>query len=118
MGKDSHGRYVEGLQPEQFEIRDNEELQRISAFEPMVTGFDCAILLDSTGSMETAMPALKGAVLRMIDAFRDQDRFAVYAFNTTLRRIQGYSRDKTAAKQAVLRLLPRGGPALFDCLSV
>lgn len=63
------------------------------------------------------MPALKGAVLRLIDAFRDQDRFAVYTFNTTLRRIHGYSQDKTAAKRAVLRIMSGGGTALFDSLS-
>lgn len=117
MVKDSHGRYIEGLQPGQFEIRDNGELQQISGFEPMSTAFDCAILLDGTGSMEAAMPALKRAVLELIDAFRDQDRFAVYAFNTTLRMMQYYSRDKTAAKRAVLRLMPWGGTALYDSLS-
>ena len=114
--KDNHGRFVEGLQPEQFEVRDNGEPQPIATFEPMATGFDCAILLDCTGSMEKALPALKGAVLRLIDAFRDQDRFAVYTFDTTLRRLQDYSADKTAAKQAVLRILPGGGTALFDSL--
>jgi len=117
MVQDSRGRYVEGLQPSQFEIRDNGELQPITSFEPIATGFDCAILLDSTGSMESAMPALKAAVLQLIDAFRDQDRFAVYTFNTTLRRMQDYSRDKASAKQAVLRIMPRGGTALFDSLS-
>jgi VWFA-related protein len=92
-------------------------LQAITAFESMETGFDCAILLDQTGSMEAAMPALKGAVLRLIDAFRGQDRFAVYAFNYSLRRIHDYSRDRTAAKLAVRSILPGGGTALFDSLN-
>jgi VWFA-related protein len=114
---DPSGRYISGLRPDQFELRDNGQLQTLSAFEPVTTGFNCAILIDCTGSMLNALPALKGAVLRLIDAFRENDWFAVYTFNTTLRRIQDFSQDKAAAKQAVLRTMASGATALFDSLS-
>jgi VWFA-related protein len=114
---DRSGRYVSGLGPDQFELRDNGQVQTLAAFEPVTSGFNCAILLDSTGSMQNALPVLKGAVLQLLDAFRENDWFAVYTFNTTLRKVHGFSQDKAAAKQAVLRTIASGATALFDSLS-
>lgn len=114
---DSKGRFLNGLRSEQFEVRDNGEVQPIAAFEPETAGFTCALLLDRTGSMLTSLPSLKSAVLRLIDAFRENDIFAVYTFNTALRRIHDLSHDKAGAKQVVLRTLADGDTALFDSLS-
>ncbi len=113
---DRKGRFVSGLQPDQFEIRDNGEVQPIALFEPVSSGVKCAILLDCTGSMENVMPSLKAAVLSLIDAFRENDWFAVYTFNTTVRRISALSQEKAAAKRAVLGTMAYGATALFDSL--
>jgi len=114
---DHRGRYVTGLTRDRFEILDEGIPCPFSAFESTSSGFSCAILLDRTGSMGLAFPAVKNAILRFIDAFRENDVFALYSFNTSLTTLVDYTRDKDAAKQAVLNTIAQGATALFDSLS-
>jgi len=51
---------------------------------------------------------------RSFDRFRPEDRFGIYSFDSTVRLVHEFSRDKAAAKRAVLRLQPGGATALFD----
>jgi VWFA-related protein len=114
---DNRSKYVSGLTQDRFEIFDEGIRCPITDFDPVTSNFSCAMLLDRTGSMLAAMPALKNATLRFIDSFRENDSFAVYAFSTSLVPLQEFTQDKNAAKQAVLRTIAHGATALYDSLS-
>ena len=81
-------RYVPGLTADNFQIFDNGTRQEVSAFEADDSGFSCALLIDTTGSMKGALPTLKRALLQFIDSLRAVDAVAVYAFSTQLERLQ------------------------------
>ena len=115
--RDHDGRYLDFLPKERFEIRDNGEPQPVAAFESNAERLSCAVLLDTTGSMTEMLPVVKNSVVRMIDALRDEDSIAVYSFTTALNRLQDFTADKAAAKQAVLRTRAGGATALFDAIS-
>ncbi len=115
--KDQHGKYVTGLKQDQFEVRDNGELQQISSFETGDTGFSCAILLDATGSMRASLPAMKNAVLKLIDNLRANDSVAVYSFTTSLSPVQDFTKDKSAAKKAVMAIRAGGTTSWFDAVA-
>ena len=114
---DHHGRYLDGLSGNSFELLDEGVKQPIVTFESNVSNLSCAILLDTTGSMFRALPGVKNAVLRLIDQFRDRDSLAVYSFNTSLDVLQDFTIDKAALKTAVLRTRAAGQTALFDAIS-
>jgi Ca-activated chloride channel homolog len=114
---DHSGKYVTGLSQDQFEVRDNGVVQQISAFEAVSSDLSCAILLDATGSMAASLPAVKNAILRLIDDLRPDDSFAVYTFNTSLSLVQDFTRDKPAAKKAVLSIRAGGATAWFDAVA-
>jgi Ca-activated chloride channel homolog len=114
---DKHDRYVIDLSKEQFEIRDNGVPCQIERMEPITTGFDCAILMDQTGSVLRAMPTIKNSMMQFIDAFRAEDRLAIYGFNLSVEKSQDFTQDKDAAKRAVLRAIAGGATALFDSIS-
>lgn len=114
---DHRGRFLEGLGRDRFEVRDNGALQRLAAFEPNQANLSCAILLDTTGSMARALPAVKNGIARLIDEFRDDDTVAVYSFAGSLRLLQDFTRDKAAAKRAVMATRASGATALFDSLA-
>jgi VWFA-related protein len=114
---DKHGNRLENLTKDQFEIKDNGEPCPIVSFEPVTTGFSCAILMDRTGSILTGLPAIKNSIIQFIDAFRDEDWIAVYDFNVMLRKSQDFTRNKSKAKQAVLRVSATGATALYDSIS-
>jgi len=114
---DHRGRYVDGIPRERFRITDEGQPQPIVAFESNASELSCAILLDTTGSMRDALPAVKNAVSRLIDEFRDDDSVAVYAFSSSLELLQDFTTDKAAARRAMLRTRALGATALFDALT-
>ncbi len=114
---DHHGRYLDDLHQDAFQLLDNGAPQPIVTFESSATDLSCAILLDTTASMAGALPKVKNAIHQLIDAFRDNDWVAVYGFSTGVETLQEFTRDKAAAKRAVSRTRAEGGTALFDAIS-
>jgi Ca-activated chloride channel homolog len=114
---DHGGRPVDGLLREQFEIRDDGATQPIQVFESTEQPLSCALLLDTTGSMTEALPALRNAAREFISQLRPKDRVAVYGFSDHVDELAEFSDDKTAARRALARLHAAGTTALFDSIS-
>ena len=114
---DSRGRYVDNLTRDQFAILDQRSPQSITAFEPQSNEVSCVLLMDTTGSMQLALPALKNAALRLIGDLRPEDSVAVYNFSNSVTELQPFTTDKTAAKRAVLHTQAFGDTALYDALA-
>ena len=114
---DDRGRFVDGLSREQFRITDEGRPQEIVAFEPYSAELSCALLLDTTGSMASALPLVKNAVVKLIERLRENDSVAVYRFSGSLALLQDFTREKALAKAAVMRTRPLGQTALFDAVS-
>jgi Ca-activated chloride channel family protein len=114
---DHKGHYVDGIPQARFQVTDNGEPQQLVSFESNAVEFSCAILLDTTGSMTRVFPAVRNAILRLLDSFRDNDWVAVYGFSTGVELLQDFTLDKAAAKQAVVRARASGQTALYDAVS-
>jgi VWFA-related protein len=115
--RDGSGRHVSDLTQDRFLVRDNGEVQAVTTFESVGSPLRCALLIDTTGSMQNALPGLKNTLLRLIDALRADDWCAVYGFSTSLRLLEEFTRERSAAKRAVLRVQARGATALFDSIT-
>jgi VWFA-related protein len=113
---DSHGRYIDDLTAKEFSIVDGGRSQAITAFENHTASVSVALLFDTTGSMEGALPSLKSAALRLLEELRPDDSVAVYGFNDHVAELQRFTTDKVAAKRAVLRAHALGSTALYDAL--
>ena len=109
--------YVDDLTADQFTVTEQGEPRAATGFESRAAEVSVALLLDTTGSMQAALPALKNAALRLIGDLRPSDWVAVYSFNNTVSELQPFSTDKDAAKRAVLRTEPFGETALYDALA-
>jgi Ca-activated chloride channel family protein len=114
---DGRGRYVDNLNRGDFTILDQKNPQNITAFEPQSNEVSCVLLLDTTGSMQLALPALKNAALRLIGELRPEDSVAVYNFSDSVTELQPFTTDKAAAKRAVLHTQAFGETALYDALA-
>jgi len=114
---DSRGRYVDNLSRSDFALVDQQSPQNITAFEPQSNEVSCVLLLDTTGSMLFALPALKNAALRLISELRTEDSVAVYNFSDSVTELQPFTTDKAAAKRAVLGTQAFGDTALYDALA-
>lgn len=114
---DSSGHYIDDLAREQFTVSDNGVAPKIAAFEPRSSEVSVVLLLDTTGSMRAALPALKNAALKLIGELRSADSIAVYSFNSSVSELQPFTTAKDAAKRAVLRTQAFGETALYDALT-
>jgi VWFA-related protein len=118
---DDRGKYMDSVGKDSFEILDNGEPQTIVAFEAVAdtsrTPLSCAVLIDITGSMQEALPAVKNSVLKFIERLRPIDQVAVYGFSGRLLELQSFTLDKAAARQAVLRTRASGQTAVYDAVS-
>jgi Ca-activated chloride channel homolog len=114
---DRNGQYVEGLVRDSFRVFEDGKPQQITNFEADSGKLSCAILLDTTGSMNEALPHVKNSIIKLIDILGPEDSVAIFTFDRRLVVRQEFTTDKAAAKRAVLRTRAEGQTALFDALA-
>jgi len=56
---DQKGHFVDGMSRENFQVLEDGKPQQIAAFDSTSQSLSCAILLDTTGSMNEALPRVK-----------------------------------------------------------
>src|SRR5689334_14609553 len=89
IGQD--GRFVRGLKAGDFHVFEDGVEQKIASFGAEETPFAAAILLDTSGSMESRLTLGRSAAIRFLDGLRDEDVAAVYNFDVNVDQIQDYS---------------------------
>lgn len=89
IGKD--GKFVSGLKRADFRLFEDGAEQKISAFTAEETPFAAAILLDTSGSMESRLSLGRSAAIRFLDGLRQQDVAAVYNFDVKVQQLQDFS---------------------------
>src|SRR5258706_618725 len=114
---DKNGKFISGLKRTDFQIFEDETEQKVASFTAEETPFAAAILLDTSGSMETRLTLGRSAAIRFLDGLRDEDVAAVYNFDIKVEQMQDFSpgrdlparafglrtRTMTALNDAVLR---------------
>ena len=114
---DNRGRQVDDLGPDQFAVFDNGKELPVAAFENRIAAVSVALLLDTTASMQAALPALKATALKLLGELRPIDSVAIYTFSDSVTALQPFTADKNAAARAVLRTRAYGKTALYDALT-
>jgi Ca-activated chloride channel family protein len=110
-------KYVSGLQQGQFQVLENGQLQKIVAFEAEESPLTMALLLDTTGSMQKALPFVKNAVMQLLISMRPEDKVGLFSFTDQLQVLQPFGKEKSLAVKALLTTKARGTTALFDALT-
>jgi len=88
---DKDGKFVSGLKRADFQIFEDGAEQKLASFTAEETPFAAAILLDTSGSMETRLSLGRAAAIRFLDGLRDEDVAAVYNFDSKVEQMQDFS---------------------------
>lgn len=88
---DKNGKFVPGLKASDFQVLEDGQLQKSASFSAEETPFAAAILLDTSGSMESRLTLGRSAAIRFLDGLRDEDVAAVYNFDTKVEQLQDFS---------------------------
>lgn len=114
---DGSGQYVHKLSHKDFKVLEDGVEQRVSLFSVEETPFAAAILLDTSGSMETRLTLARAAAVRFLDGLREEDVASVYHFDSEVEQLSDFapgrdlppvaydlgSKGMTALNDAVLR---------------
>jgi Ca-activated chloride channel family protein len=88
---DKNGKFAPGLKRTDFQIFEDGAEQKLVSFTAEETPFAAAILLDTSGSMETRLTLGRSAAIRFLDGLREEDVAAVYNFDSKVEQIQDFS---------------------------
>jgi len=113
---DARGVFVQGLTRDQFRVREDGVLQKLTAFAGENIPLEVVVAVDVSESMKDAMPTLKAAVRGFLGALRPADQVSLLAFNDNIFTLARRSIDAQVRLKAVDRLSPWGGTALYDAI--
>ena len=88
---DRQGRYVHKLARKDFKVFEDGREQQVGFFSLEETPFAAAILLDTSGSMESRITLARAAAIRFLEGLRDEDVASVYHFDSQVEQLQDFS---------------------------
>jgi Ca-activated chloride channel family protein len=91
---DQKGRHVAGLTNGQFKVFEDGVEQAVEFFAAEETPFAAAILLDTSGSMESRISLARSAAIRFLDGLRTSDFAAIYRFDSKVALVQDFSNSR------------------------
>ncbi|HEV2860137.1 MAG TPA: VWA domain-containing protein [Pyrinomonadaceae bacterium] len=113
--KDAEGRFARKLRKSDFRVFEDKREQKISLFSVEETPFAAAILLDTSGSMESRITLARAAAIRFLDGLRPEDVASVYHFDSKVEQLQDYSPGRDLPDMAY-GLRSKGMTALNDAV--
>ncbi len=114
---DNHGAAITGLTASDFELRENGELQTISAFASGSFPLSVALAIDRSFSMTgTRLSLAKSAAHAFLAELRPQDECMILAVGSTVDVMSPLSTDRAAQRDAINRLDVFGTTGLHDAM--
>jgi Ca-activated chloride channel family protein len=116
---DGNGRFVSGLRQEDFSVYEDGQLQEVSHFSSDRVPVSLGIALDASGSMSPdKLAAARAAIERLIFKLLDRDDELFFVeFATRAEMTQGWTTDRQLISDALQRVSPVGGTALYDAVA-
>jgi Ca-activated chloride channel homolog len=116
---DSSGRFVPGLRKEDFAVYEDNQPQEITHFSAERVPVSLGIAIDTSGSMagekfDHAQEALQRFLYDLLDP---SDEVFLYRFSSQAVLEQGWTTDRDRIRNALRRIVPRGGTAMYDAVA-
>lgn len=111
---DGNGGFVQGLTADRFRLYEDGELQEVISVLAEDAPASVMLALDMSASMGPKMADLRRAAGRFLDSVRDYDAVTLAAFNQNLFVLTRPDADDATRREALDRMTPWGGTALFD----
>ena len=113
------GRFLAGLDQDDFIVYDNGERQPITHFSSERAPVSLGIVLDASGSMaDDKMAAARRAIQRFVtDLLDEEDEIFFMAFNEKATLRQDWTHDRRDVIRALAGVNPVGGTAMYDAVA-
>jgi Ca-activated chloride channel homolog len=115
---DARTQYFTGLGPDDFEVFEEGVRQEVVYFANEPLPIALSLLLDSSASMEAAMPTLQAAASNFVRRLTPRDLAEVIGFDTRVTVIEPFTSDHDALHDAVGSLTVGGSTSLYTAIYV
>ena len=116
---DDSGRFVSGLQKEDFTVFEDGVRQEVTQFSNERVPVSLGIVLDASGSMTPdKMSSARSAIDRFVyDLLGKDDELFFMEFANRPDLVQDWTTDRRSISRAVSRVTPAGGTAMYDAIA-
>lgn len=116
---DEGGKYMDGLQPQDFELYENGEQQKISFFShDLRVPISVGVLIDTSGSMRHKLQQALQTVREIALAVAPQDEMFVVSFNADINVRQRFSNNMQEIQRSLRDLRAGGETAAYDAIQI
>lgn len=115
---DRDGRFVTGLNKDDFRIMEDGVEQQVAYFAPVEQPFTVALVIDTSGSTRFRLEDIQDAAIAFLDQLRPADRVIVVAFDDQVRILSEATSDRNALRAAVRRTHTGDGTRLYDAVDL
>ena len=115
---DRKGRFIPGLEAEDFEVLENGVPQDLSFFTPETTPLTVLLLLDGSTSIRPSVEGIKEAAASFVTKLWEGDQAIVADFNEHIRFSTFFSDDTDRLIASIQALYPSGWTALHDSILI
>lgn len=117
--RDSTGRYVDGLKPEDFTVLENGVQQKLSFFNhDTQTNLSVGVLVDTSGSMRHKLQQALQTVREVSMALGPQDEMFLITFSDDVDVRQKFTRNPEEVQRSLRGIRSGGETAVYDALKV
>jgi len=113
---DPHGRFITGLQREDFRVFENKIEQRLRYFSAEETPVSIGLVLDFSHSMSSYFGRLREAVAQFLETANPEDEFCLVEFRDRAELTVGFTTAPAEIQNRVALARPSGKTALLDAV--
>jgi Ca-activated chloride channel homolog len=110
--------YVGDLQQDDFVVLENGVAQRLTFFAKTNVPLALALLVDSSASMEQALPIAQDAAIGFVRTLDPRDTATIVDFDSRVETAQSFTSDVRALEEAVRRTQAGGATALYNAVYI
>jgi VWFA-related protein len=113
---DRDGRFIAGLQKEDFQIFENGVEQKIEEFATVQQPFTVILLIDVSPSTAFQIEEIHQAAIAFVDQLRNEDKVIVIAFDEQVSVLNQATNDRATLRNAIRRAQFGDGTSLYEAV--
>lgn len=110
-------RFVNGLTRDDFQVYDNGVLQSPAFFDTQDVPISVALLLDNSGSMQSAIGTLQAGAVKFVESLNARDEVTVFSFGGFVKQLVPFTRDKARLTDVIKNTFADGQTPLYDAIA-
>jgi Ca-activated chloride channel homolog len=114
---DRDGRFISGLQQNDFQILEDGAPQKIEYFASLEQPFTVVLLLDVSNSTQFKIDEIQNAAITFINQLRPDDKVMVISFDEKVHILSQPTSDRNTLRNAIRQINFGGGTSLYEAVS-